>query len=138
MRIVTLVVVSMVALGTLLVSSNRTYGNQGRALFAARCLHDDGGGSQADRARREQALLLAREINAAQGRAIQQTKRYQPLQQLGKLPETPAGFVVRLYTDGEGYAFSIKDDRDACRYGIFSDQQGTLYQASPTLPLIAS
>jgi len=137
MRIATLVVISMVALGALLVSSNRTYGKQGRALFSARCLHDDGE-SQADRARREQALSLAREINAAQGRAIQQTKRYQPVQQLGKLPETPAGFVVRLYTDSDGYAFSIKDDRDACRYGIFSDHQGTLYQASPTLPLIAS
>jgi hypothetical protein len=61
-----------------------------------------------------------------------------PLSQLGPLPETPSGFVVRLHTDGEGYIFSIKDDRDACRYGVFSDQQGTLYEASPTLPLIAS
>ena len=108
-----------------------------RAALAARCLHD-GGELPADRTRREQALSLARQINAAQERAFSRTRRYQPMPQLGNLPDTPAGFVVKLHTDGAGYIFSIKDDRDACRYGIFSDQQGTLYEASPALPLIAS
>ena len=81
---------------------------------------------------------LARGINAAQGQAMDQTKRYQSLQQLRALPVTPDGFRVRLYSDGEGYIFSIKDERDACRYGIFSDQHGTLYESSPIVPQIAS
>ena len=108
-----------------------------RAALAARCLHD-AGELPADRTRREQALSLARQMNEAQERVFSQTRRYQAIPQLGNLPDTPAGFVVKLHTDGAGYIFSIKDDRDACRYGIFSDQQGALYVSSPTLPLIAS
>src|SRR5688572_16979352 len=102
-----------------------------------RCLHDDGE-TQANRVRREQAISLARAINAAQGQAVERTGRYQPLPQLGNLPAAPDGFVLRLYADEDGYIFSIKDSRDACRYGIFSDQHGTLYQLSPTVPLVAS
>src|SRR5262245_48745360 len=137
MRITIAATVSVFVIAGAFVSSSRAGAQLGRAVVSARCLHDSAE-LQADRVRREQALSLAREINDAQGRAVRQTRRYQPLQQLGNLPETPAGFVVRLHADEEGYIFSIKDDRDACRYGIFSDQQGTLYQSSPTPPLVAS
>ena len=106
-------------------------------LPAARCLHDEDE-TQPNRVRREQALALARAINAAQGRALDQTRQYQLLPQLTNLPTLPDGFAVRLHANGDGYIFSIKDTRDPCRYGIFSDHQGTVYESSPTVPLIAS
>ena len=48
-----------------------------------------------------------------------------------------AGFELKLYNDDAGYVFAIKDMRDTCRYAIFSDQSGLLYEkalhATPTL-----
>jgi hypothetical protein len=38
------------------------------------------------------------------------------------------------YADGDGYVLSIKDTRNACHYGIFSDEQGPLYEMSPQVP----
>lgn len=104
---------------------------------ALACRHD-AGALQQDRTRRDQALVLARAINAAQGIVAGQTRRYQPLAQLANLPEVPDGFALRLYTDGEGYVFSLKDERDPCHYGIFSDQLGRLYEMTPDVPRIAS
>jgi hypothetical protein len=112
-------------------------GARGQGSVIARCLHDDDE-TPSNRARREQARALARAINAAQGQSVERTRRYQPLSQLPSLPEAPEGFVVRLYTDGDAYIVSIKDVRDACRYGIFSDEHGFLYESSPTVPLVAS
>lgn len=106
-------------------------------LRAAACRHD-AAALPADRARREQALTLARAINTAQGRIAQQTRQYQPFEQLTGLPPTPIGFRLRLYTDGAGYIFSLKDERDPCHYGVFSDQEGRLYEMTPQVPLIAS
>ena len=110
---------------------------QGQTPIAVRCLHDSDETPQ-HRVRREGALALARAINSAQGRVAEATRRYAPLEALGTLPATPEDFVVRLYTDGEGYVVSIKDDRDPCQFGIFSDQKGFLYHGAPSLPLVAS
>jgi hypothetical protein len=101
------------------------------------CRHDEGA-SPADRTRRDQARALARAINAAEGRAVQSSQRYLPLNQLPGLPMTPAAFEVRLYTDGIGYLVSLKDTIDPCRYGLFTDQLGLLYEVTPQRPLIAS
>lgn len=106
-------------------------------VLGAVCLHD-ADERVADRQRREQALSLARAINSAEAQVVSRTGRYQPLAQLGPLPTVPEGLDRRLYTDGDGYIYSIKDSRDPCRFGIFSDQYGTLYPLSPTRPLIAS
>src|SRR3712207_9595881 len=43
---------------------------------------------------------------------------------LVNLPPLPAEFELRLYVDGSGYVFSLKDARDPCRFGIFSDESG--------------
>jgi hypothetical protein len=102
----------------------------------ARCLHDSGE-TQAERTRREQALAVARAINTAEGQALQQTGRYQPLASLPNVPTLPNGFTARLFADGEGYVFSVKDTRDLCRYGIFSDQSGTLYSLTPAVSQMA-
>jgi len=101
------------------------------------CRHDDAA-SQADRARREQALALARALNRAEGLAAARTRQYQPLLTLQNLPPAPDGFRVRLHADASGYIFSIKDERDPCHYGIFSDEEGRLYQMSPQVPQNAS
>jgi hypothetical protein len=84
----------------------------------------------ADRLRREAALTLARAINTAQGTMAQQTRRYVPLAALKGLPPVPDGFELRLYTDAAGYMFAVKDTLDSCRYAVFSDQSGLLYEKS--------
>jgi hypothetical protein len=56
---------------------------------------------------------------------------YGALSQLRGVPPTPQGFELRLYTDGRGYVLSLKDTLDPCRYAIFSDEAGTLYEKTP-------
>jgi hypothetical protein len=103
-----------------------------------RCLH--GSGEQAaDRARREQAVRVARQINHAEGaaslRGPSQPRRYVPLDDpriaSSSIPAAPDGFKLRFYTDGESYAFSLKDVRDRCSYSVFSDQDSRIYEALP-------
>jgi len=108
-----------------------------RTAAGLSCRHDEGA-LPADRTRRDQAKALARAINAAEGRAVQSTQRYVPLNQLPGLPMTPSAFELRLYTDGAGYVVSLKDTIDACHYGVFTDQHGHLYEGTPQRPLIAS
>ena len=104
---------------------------------SAQCRHD-GSELQPDRLRREAALALARAINAVEGEQAQLTRRYQPLAALRGLPETPAGFELRFYSDAAGYMFALKDTLDSCRYAIFSDQSGLLYEKSArTAPQVA-
>ena len=110
---------------------------EGQSSIMPRCLHDEDA-TASNRARREAALSLARALNAAEGRAAEASRRYAPLDALRNLPPTPDGFILRLYTDGDGYVFSLKDDRDPCQFGIFSDQKGFLYSGSPSRALVAS
>ena len=53
--------------------------------------------------------------------------------QLGDLPvgSAPTETTVQLSTDGETYAFSIKDNLDACHGAVFSDQAGVIYVGAP-------
>ena len=127
------------AAAAVLLSSFAAYGQQGRfdVPLAGACRHDSAA-TAADRMRRDQALALARAINQAEGLAAQRTREYQPLAALPNLPPAPQGFRVRLYVDDSGYMFSIKDERDPCHYGIFSDEHGRLYEMSPQVPQIAS
>lgn len=100
------------------------------------CLHD-ARETASDRARREHALDLARAINVAQGQTLERTRQYAALDQLKALPPPPSGFKLRLYTAGEGYVLSIKDELDPCHYGVFSDELGRLYAMSPQVPQVA-
>jgi hypothetical protein len=104
---------------------------------AAHCRHE-GPAQPSDSARRQAALVLARAINTAEGAQAQQTRRYQPLSELRNLPGVPAGFELRFYSDSAGYMFALKDTMDSCRYAIFSDQSGLLYEKSArTAPQLA-
>lgn len=130
----------LVSVGLVLsASAVRGVGSQQRSLplTAVGCRHDASELPQ-DRMRREQALAVARAINAEQGALAQQTRQYQPFGQLRNVPPTPDGFELRFYGNGSGYMFSIKDQRDSCHYSIFSDQDGRLYEASSRAAQIAS
>ena len=101
------------------------------------CLHDATEG-QTDRARRDEALRVAKAINAKEGALAQQTRSYHQLSDLQGLPQVPAGFELRLYADSSGYVLSLKDVKDSCHYALFSDQSGWIYEKSPIVaPVIA-
>jgi hypothetical protein len=94
--------------------------------------------TQEERARREKALELADDINRAQGLARRFGPRgrgpFLPLDKLSNVPEPPDGFRMQLNTDGATYSFSIKDMRDPCAYGVFSDQSLDIYEAVRSTP----
>jgi hypothetical protein len=95
------------------------------------CLHGSSEQSN-DRIRRDQALRLVEQINRAESLDVSapRYRRYRPLDQLGNLPSTPAGFRLQFLIDGSTYSVSLKDTRDACNFAIFSDQDQMIYQAT--------
>lgn len=97
----------------------------------AACLH---GATETDanKVRRQAALRLAQTINSAEAFALSETRKYQPLTGLPPVGiVTPEGFELKLTTDGNGYALSIKDKLDECGYAVMSDQDGVIYNAVP-------
>ena len=81
-------------------------------------------------ARRTVAIAIARRINTAEARAFPAAQEYMPLALLKDVPALD-GFDVQVSTDGETYAFSVKDAKDQCHAAVFSDQNGVIYDASP-------
>ena len=101
------------------------------------CRHD-ARSTEADRARRTQALTVAKAINSAQADAVRRTQAYQPLSSLPSLPDVSEGFTVKLYASEDGYMFAVKDTLDPCHFAIFSDTAALLYEKSArTAPMIA-
>ena len=93
----------------------------------------------ADLARREQAVALIKALNQAEGETLGRTRRFAPLSELPALPPTPAGFRLRLYLSDAGYVASLKDERDPCYFGVFSDESGFVYSGAPfSVPLVAT
>jgi len=84
----------------------------------------------ADPNRRSAAIVMARAINDAEAAAFRGQRSYK---QIDGLPvgTPPPGTTLQLTTDGDTYAFSIKDTDDPCRAAIFSDQTGVIYAAAP-------
>lgn len=110
----------------------------GRQLPSAISCRHQQAAKQEDRARRAQALTLAKAINAAEAELVQRTRQYQPLESLHNLPAVPSGFQLKLYADRSGYIFAIKDTLDPCRFAVFSDAGGLLYEKSALdAPVIA-
>jgi hypothetical protein len=100
------------------------------------CLH--GRLEQAsDRARREQAVKIAQQINRAESDGPVQLpgeqRRYRPFDQLQNVPPAPRGFRLQFHTDGTTYLFSLKDTLDSCQFAIFSDQDQAIYEALPRM-----
>jgi hypothetical protein len=108
---------------------------------AQECLHGPNEVA-AQRIRRQAAIRVVQQINAAQTRIVgPRTSPYRPLEQLSNIPPTPAGFRLQFTTDGATYAVSLKDTLDPCGYAIFSDQDKSIYEGHPRtggaiLPLV--
>jgi hypothetical protein len=119
--LVSVAVLGMASIGWGVPAKQRSY--------APSCRHDKNA-TQEDRDRRGQALVLAKAINVGQAQQVRRTRQYQPLSSLGDLPPVPNGFDLNLYADGSGYIFSVKDTLDPCRFAVFSDQVGLLYEKS--------
>lgn len=113
--------IAAVAVAAVLVSDQPLRGQQ------PACLHS-GNEAPDQAARRRMALVVAREINSLEAVARGQSQVYQPLEQLTRTVDVPAGFVAHLATDGRRYAFSVKDTLDACHFGYFSDQDGVIFE----------
>jgi hypothetical protein len=86
--------------------------------------------TDAQMARQRMAITVARQINTAEAQQSPTTKRYVPLSELTGVT-VPEGFEVQLSTDGTTYTFSVKDAQDACKFAVFSDQEGLIYRATP-------
>ena len=91
------------------------------------CLHGPDA-TQEHIARRQRALGLTRHINTLEAREGSVSKKYQPLHLLPITEGIPQGFTIHLATDGESYAFSVKDTLDPCAFGFFSDEGGRIYR----------
>jgi len=83
----------------------------------------------APRERLATAIQYARVINTAEANNPS-ANGYRPLSELG-IPSPPDGYQVQLTTDRTTYAFSIKDNADACHGVVFSDQAGVIYTGAP-------
>lgn len=93
----------------------------------------------ADRARREQAVAVLKALNNAEGQSLQQNRRFRPLSELPNLLSTPEGFRLRFYLNDAGYLASLKDERDPCYFGVFTDEAGFIYGAAPfEVPFVAA
>ena len=88
-------------------------------------------GVAATERRRDAAATYLGVVHAAQGRAHAAGGRYLPLHELPNLPAAPLGFIPRLIAGQWSYAISLKDLFDACGFALFSDEQGTVYEAVP-------
>ena len=84
----------------------------------------------APRERRVAAIQFARAANTAEAEVSRSSRTYQPLSELQVQP-LPDDYKVQLTTDGQSYAFSIKDQTDACHGVVFSDQSGLIYTGAP-------
>ena len=100
------------------------------------CRHDRP--SAVDKARRAEAVVLAKAINNAQMESLRRARRYEPATNLRNLPPLPSDFRLELYVSDSGYIFSIKDTLDPCSFAVFSDAGGLLYQQSGrSAPVVA-
>ncbi len=101
------------------------------SAYGQPCLHGQSE-SASNRQRRQRALRVASVINMAQAQALRvdpQQRGYRPLEELANVPFLPRGFTIQFHTDSETYTFSIKDTLDPCRFAVFSDQDGFVYEA---------
>src|SRR4051812_7078131 len=90
------------------------------------CLHA-ANESDAQRARKQQALRYTRMINSAEATVKAQGGSFQTLANLPRLGTTPEGFTAHIAVEPANYAFSVKDATDPCGFAYFSDETGLIY-----------
>lgn len=99
---------------------------------AQTCLHGSEETSS-QRARREAAIRYVEQVNAAQETLRDELGVSGRLDELPRIDGPPVGFVVLLTVDDYNYAITLKDVLDPCRYAVFSDSHGIIYEAAPLL-----
>ncbi len=119
--------------------------------WAQQCAHS-GEETARERERRVLALSVARLINTVEVNHKKQFGEFLPLADLPRSPiieeinkegslygaykkmsfapdsDSIPGFELRLTLSGEGYAFSLRDKSDPCRFSYFSDERGVIYE----------
>jgi hypothetical protein len=104
-----------------------------RPTLAQSCLHGPDE-SNAERDRRTAAIRFLAQVNAAEAKLERERGTYVALMDAVKVAAIPLGFVARLTFDRWSYIVTLKDTLDPCRYSLFSDQDGMIYQAQPLPP----
>jgi hypothetical protein len=108
----------------------------------AQCLHDPATETQEQRARRVQAVGLARTVNSAEATFSAQsgTQTYGDIGQLvahDMLKAAPAsgqyvaGFDLHLDVLEKRYWFEVVDTTDPCGFRFISNQNGLIFTAEP-------
>jgi hypothetical protein len=81
---------------------------------------------------------MAREINAEQAALAGDSGQYASRERLKTAQPVPSGFQLTLQAGAQSYVFILKDRTDPCRFAVFSDSEGIIYQtAQRTAPLVA-
>jgi len=94
------------------------------------CLHGPDE-TVAERMRRQAAIAFVEQITSAQTRLHRERGTYVALRDATAAASVPLGFVPRLMFDRWSYAVTVKDTFDPCRFALFSDQDGIVYEARP-------
>ena len=87
------------------------------------CLHG-ANETQEQLARRREAIAFTRHVNSVQANI----KGYSSQSELPLQVSIPEGFEFRLVSDGKGYAFSVVDQTDPCKFAFFSNEAGLIYK----------
>jgi hypothetical protein len=104
-----------------------------RPTLAESCLHGPDE-SNPERDRRNAAITFLAQVNAAEAKLERERGMYVALMDAVKVAAIPLSFVARLTFDRWSYIVTLKDTLDPCRYSLFSDQDGMIYQAQPLPP----
>jgi hypothetical protein len=95
------------------------------------CLHGPDESAR-QRARVTAAMAFIRDVHEAQSRAYRERDTYVPLREAMSVAEVPTGFLPRLTAGRWSYAIIMKDGFDPCGFALVSDQDGVIYEASPS------
>jgi hypothetical protein len=119
---------ALLASAALVISGTLTIAGVRAAPVRAQdgCLHGPDE-TAAEKQRRAQAVMLSRQVNSQQQRSRSSTGNFVSQSDLSGLPAAP-GFEVGLVTDGNTYAFSVKDTLDPCGLAFFSDHNSLIYE----------
>jgi len=98
----------------------------------SQCLHGQSEAAE-QRARRAAALRVVRALNTAEANdaTVRQTKQYRLPTELSVDFSTVDDFEPHFTTDRTTYALMLIDTADACRFALFTNQNGVIFQGYP-------
>lgn len=100
------------------------------ACQAQTCLHGPDE-SREEQARRAAAVRFVQRVNDAELVLRGKEGRFDNLFNLRGVDAPPVGFVPRVTFDSWSYTIVAKDTFDPCRFSLFSDQDGIIYEGRP-------